>query len=125
MVINTSHVDPKFNYKDDVKAKKDFDEAPVTVEKDKEEAENTESSFLSSSNESKNDARLEPEQVGGPEVKEPTSSSEETSKTEEASSPTNEEFGRSNEYEADVTDVQDDEYPWQVACCGIDVPMGK
>ena len=125
-MIDSNQVDPKLITQDDGEAKKDIDEAPETVEKEKEEAQSTnEVSVPFTSSDGNNKAQMEPEAVGGPEAKEPTSSSEETTKTEEESSPTNGGHESNEDFDVNDTDAQDEEYPWQVSCCGVDMPMGK
>ena len=112
--------DPETKTQDGGVVKQDVSEAPVVCEKD-----HTEPNLESEETTDKNSKQMmESEEGEIHEGKESVPLSEETPKRDEGPPNEGEEFEEG--YAVKTIDAQEeDDYKWEVSCCGVDIPMAK
>ena len=107
-------------------ATKDVNKEPETVEKENIEAKpDTEEYSPPISDENDPETEDEVEEGKIPKGREPVSSSEEISKTEEGSPCDEDQESNEGNKVMKVADAQDEDYQWELSCCGVDFPLTK
>jgi hypothetical protein len=118
--------DQKITTQVDGDSKKDVVEAPKVFEKENAEANPATEEPAQDTSEDRNaetETEIESEEGEIDERKESVSLPEETSKTDEG--PLNEIEESKDGNAVKTTDPQDEDYNWEVSCCGVDMPLAK